>query len=112
MLKFKEYENSAHSTAEYPLRGKFGGLLYTALGLCGESGEFAEKVKKIIRDDGSTISAEKRKELLKELGDILWYIVEAAFELRSSLEEVARLNAQKLKDRKERSVISGSGDNR
>lgn len=112
MLTFKDYENSAHSTAKYPLRGRFGGLVYTTLGLSGESGEFADKIKKIIRDDDSTMHEETRLELLKELGDVLWYVAEASYELGSSLEEVARMNAQKLQDRKERSVIAGSGDNR
>lgn len=87
-------------------------LWYYALGLSGEAGEFAEKVKKIYRDKGGNISEEDRQLLLKELGDITWYKSRAAKYLGSSSEQVAVMNIQKLRKRVETDTISGSGDNR
>lgn len=87
---------------------------YTAkiLGLVGESGEVAEKYKKIIRDKKGEISTEDRKELIKELGDVLWYIALLAKYLGVPLEEVASQNLDKLSSRKSRKAIQGRGDNR
>lgn len=82
------------------------------LGLVGESGEVAEKFKKILRDKDGKISDEDRAELLKELGDILWYVNAVAIQLDSDLEEVASKNLDKVLSRKERGVTKGSGDNR
>ena len=53
-----------------------------------------------------------KKELLKELGDVLWYISQLSAELGLSLEEIASLNLEKLNSRKERGALRGSGDNR
>lgn len=87
-------------------------LAYTAIGLAGEAGEFAGKIKKVIRDDQGTITAEKRGELKKELGDVLWYLAECANQLGCNLSDIAESNALKLQDRMERGVLQGSGDNR
>lgn len=82
------------------------------LGLVGESGEVAEKFKKIIRDKGGKISEADKQEVIKELGDVLWYVALIAKYLGSELEEVATINLDKLSSRKSRKVIKGSGDNR
>ena len=87
-------------------------LMSQVLGLVGESGEVAEKFKKLLRDSHGELSDETKAELVKELGDILWYVNSVAHLLGSSLEEVARLNNEKLASRKARGVIKGSGDNR
>jgi NTP pyrophosphatase (non-canonical NTP hydrolase) len=87
-------------------------LMAQILGLVGESGEVAEKVKKIVRDKKGVISSEDRAELLKELGDILWYINAVAHLLDSSIDEVASKNLEKVLSRKSRGVTQGSGDNR
>lgn len=87
-------------------------LMAQLLGLVGESGEVADKVKKIIRDKEGKINEETRAELIKELGDILWYINVASNLLGSSLEEVASKNLEKVLSRKQRGVSRGSGDNR
>ena len=79
------------------------------LGLCGEAGEVAEKVKKNIRDGASPTFKEDMK---KELGDVLWYISALARDLDIDLDTIAQMNLQKLKDRQERNQIQGSGDNR
>ena len=87
-------------------------LLAQVLGLVGESGEVAEKFKKLIRDKHGALSSEDKKEIIKELGDILWYINAVAHLLGSNLEEVAQGNLDKVLSRKVRGVQGGSGDNR
>jgi len=82
------------------------------LGLCGETGEIAEKIKKVIRDEVGIVSEQKKEEIKKELGDVLWYISQIATELGLSLSDVAKLNIEKLQSRLERNKISGSGDDR
>ncbi len=90
----------------------FKDTLHWVLGICGEAGEVAEKVKKIIRDHKGNISQSDKQELAKELGDVLWYLAVFAHEIGFSFEEVATSNLNKLKDRKARNVLAGSGDNR
>ncbi len=109
-MTFDDYQKKSKTTAIYPNQGQ--NLVYTVLGLVGESGEVAEKVKKIIRDLGGEITDEKREEIKKELGDVLWYLAQTATELGLSLDDIARTNIEKLLSRKERGVLSGSGDNR
>lgn len=109
-MTFEEYQKLSRETAFYPNMGK--DLIYPTLGLVGESGEVAEKIKKVLRDDQGTIGAEKKQEVAKELGDVLWYLAQLSTELGFSLEEVACLNIEKLRSRKERGKLSGSGDNR
>jgi NTP pyrophosphatase (non-canonical NTP hydrolase) len=82
------------------------------LGLVGESSEVAEKMKKIIRDKAGVISPEDRAEIIKELGDILWYVNSVAHMLDSSFEEVASKNLEKVLSRKARGTLHGTGDNR
>jgi NTP pyrophosphatase (non-canonical NTP hydrolase) len=81
--------------------------MYPTLGLCGEAGEVAEKVKKQVRD-----GVFNRHEVAKELGDVLWYLANISNDIGYSLKEIANMNVDKLRSRKERDVIKGSGDNR
>jgi len=111
-LTFTEYQVITHSTAIYPGQGTALGLAYTALGLAGEAGEIANKVKKVLRDDGGILTEEKAKQISAELGDVLWYIARVADELDSSLEVTATDNIAKLLDRQARGVLGGSGDAR
>lgn len=109
------YEQRALSLAIYPGRlDKVGitGKAYVGLGLAGEAGEFADKMKKVLRDDAGEVTPERRLELLLELGDVLWYVVAAASELDSDLAEVAAMNLEKLEDRHARDALGGSGDHR
>ena len=108
-MKLEEYQAKALETSVFP---KEVSLVYPALGLCGEVGEVAEKVKKIYRDEGGVVSAEKRESLKYELGDVLWYMAVLANDLDISLNDVAIANLEKLKSRLERGVIHGDGDNR
>jgi NTP pyrophosphatase (non-canonical NTP hydrolase) len=110
-MQFNEYQEAASRTAGYPTPGGIP-FIYPTLGLAGEAGEVAEKIKKVIRDEGGVVSEQKRTEIQKELGDVLWYVSEVARQLGLKLDDVARLNIEKLASRKERGVISGSGDNR
>ena len=82
------------------------------LGLVGESGEVAEKFKKVIRDKNSEMSEVDREEIAKELGDVLWYIATIARYMEVPLEEIIKKNLDKAQSRYERGKISGSGDNR
>lgn len=111
-LGFDEYQKMAAETAIYPGQGEITGLMYAALGLNGEAGEVAEKVKKIIRDDNKIVDAKKRLQLKDELGDVLWYLASAASELGLTLSDVATSNLTKLNKRKEEGTLQGSGDNR
>jgi len=101
------YQREASTTAHYPHEQ---GVVYTALGLAGEAGEIANKMKKVIRGDKSI--TECREDLASELGDVLWYVAMLAKELGYSLDDIAQLNLAKLKDRQARNTIKGDGDNR
>lgn len=105
-----EYREAAMETADYPHMGN--NLTYTILGLGGEAGEAQEHYKKAIRENYGAITPERRQAILKELGDNLWYITLAAYELDSTLEEVANMNIAKLRSRQERGTLHGDGDNR
>jgi len=91
---------------------KDGAYVDKILGLVGEAGETADKYKKIIRDKGSVIGEAERDELVKELGDVLWYVATLARYLGTGLDDVAALNVAKLTDRQRRDLIHGEGDNR
>jgi NTP pyrophosphatase (non-canonical NTP hydrolase) len=113
-MTFAEYQRAATKTAEYPDQGK--NLLYPILGLVGESGEVADKVKKLWRNKGKTmpqqLDTQERHDLIMEVSDVMWYIAATCTELDISMEEVAQMNINKLNDRKARGVIKSEGDNR
>lgn len=109
-MDFNKYQERARSTAFYPNLGS--NFTYPVLGMSGEIGEVADKVKKIIRDNNSELTSENIIELKKELGDVLWYMANMCSELEIDFNDVAESNMQKLLDRKNRNVLSGSGDNR
>jgi len=75
--------------------------------LVGKAGEVAERIKKVFRDNNGILDEARKKELKKELGDILWYLAQLSTELGLSFDDVACLNIEKLASRKERGVISG-----
>jgi len=110
-MNFNEYQKAARKTAIYPSIGT-GDLTYCTLGLTGEAGEVAEKVKKILRDQRGILNENNYLEIKKELGDVLWYISNIASELKIDLNDVALTNIDKLTSRSERKKLKGSGDNR
>jgi NTP pyrophosphatase (non-canonical NTP hydrolase) len=109
-MTFEEYQNKARQTANYPNVGN--NFIYVALGLAGEGGEVAEKVKKLLRDKNGVMDEETKKAMCHELGDVLWYISQMGIELGLSLEEIAEKNIEKIFSRKERGTIGGNGDER
>ncbi|MBI4059378.1 nucleoside triphosphate pyrophosphohydrolase family protein [Candidatus Microgenomates bacterium] len=109
-MTFKDYQQKSRKTAFYP--GCNDNFVYPTLGLAGESGEVAEKIKKVLRDKNGVIDRETKEEIVKELGDVLWYLSQITTEIGASLESVAAENLKKLASRKERGKIRGSGDNR
>ena len=113
-MDFKEYQEKSRVTAKYPNAGN--DFMYPTLGMVAEAGEVADKLKKHIRDDNihtpSELSNEQKKELAKELGDVLWYVAQLATEFEVELEDIAAMNIEKLYSRMDRGKLGGSGDNR
>jgi len=108
-MTFNEYQKQARTTADYNMDYK---IIYPVLGLNGEAGEVAEKVKKIIRDKNSEFNKTNNKDIALELSDTLWYLAILAEDLGYTLEEIATMNLAKLASRAKRNKIHGSGDNR
>tara|TARA_A100001388_G_C28570768_1_gene404161 strand:- start:383 stop:712 length:330 start_codon:yes stop_codon:yes gene_type:complete len=109
-MDFKTYQKKSRETAKYPNLGSNN--IYPTLGLVGEAGEVAEKVKKVIRDKNGIFDEESKLGIKKELGDVLWYISNLCTEFGFDLEDVASQNIEKLKLRASRGKIGGSGDDR
>lgn len=108
-MTLNDFQKGALETAIYPSECK---IIYPALGMCGEAGEVADKVKKVIRDNGQNFTDEKKAEIAKEIGDVLWYCATLAHDLGYSLETIGEMNYNKLKSRQARGKIGGEGDNR
>ena len=116
-MNFNDYQKKALSTdvsGAGKARHEVNELpfLEQLLGLVGEAGEFADKIKKILRDKDGIMTDQDRTESVKELGDILWYLAVVSSYLGVNLDEVAQQNIDKLADRAKRGVIKSQGDNR
>ena len=109
-MDLNAYQDAARLTALYPDVGN--NPIYPTLGLSGEAGEVADKVKKVLRDRNGQFYDSVRAEIALELGDVLWYVDQLASELGYELEDVANKNLQKLRDRSSRGQLKGSGDHR
>lgn len=108
-MEIKEYQTRAIATAIY---GTGNAIVYPTLGLTGEAGEVAEKIKKTLRDKNGVFDDETKKEILKEIGDVLWYANALCRDLGFTLEQAMELNIEKLESRRNRNAIHGNGDNR
>lgn len=108
-MTLNEYQEKAIATAIY---GKGDKIIYPTLGLTGEAGEVSDKVKKVLRDNAGQFSLQKRMEIAKELGDVLWYIAALSRDLEIPLDLIAEMNIDKLQSRHNRNKIHGEGDNR
>lgn len=113
-MTFDDYQQKAITTDTYGGKGDVMSVAFInkVLGLVGEAGEVAEKVKKLQRNNDGKMSEVERQELVRELGDVLWYLSAIAHYLGEPLEQVADKNIVKLYDRKARGVIKSRGDNR
>ena len=109
-MDINAYQAAARRTATYPDVGQ--NPIYPTLGLTGEAGEVADKVKKVLRDREGVFDEPTREAIKLELGDVLWYVAQLASELGYDLEEVATANLNKLASRAARGRIGGSGDQR
>ena len=108
-MKISEYEEKAQATAIYPDTYK---ITYPALGMAGEAGEVANKVKKLIRDGSAGMADDWKEQLASEIGDVMWYCAALARDLDVSLTTIMAANLDKLKARQERGTLGGSGDKR
>lgn len=109
MQEFERYQEFVNSMKIYPEQYK---TIYPALGLAGEAGEIAEKVKKVLRDNEGEWTDATKAAVLDELGDPLFYIAALADDLGYTLHQVMENNVSKLTSRKARGVLGGSGDDR
>ena len=109
-MDLNHFQKEARKTALYPDVGN--NTIYPTLGLVGEAGEVADKVKKILRDKKGIFDSESKYAIKLELGDVLWYVSQLSSELGFDLDEVANTNLKKLKSRKDRGTLQGSGDER
>lgn len=110
-MDMDEYQKLATRTATMA-DGSVLQLYDLGLGVAGEAGELAEKLKKSIRDDGATISDERKQAIKGEIGDVLWYLSQLSRTLGFSFSEVAQHNIDKLWERYNKGAIKGDGDNR
>ncbi len=106
-LTLDGYQQLALETAIYPQP-----IIYPALEICGEAGEIADKVKKVLRDNNSEFTLALKHEIAKEVGDVLWGLATLAHDLGYTLGDIAVMNYDKLRSRRLRDKLGGSGDNR
>jgi NTP pyrophosphatase (non-canonical NTP hydrolase) len=109
-MNFNKYQTESRKFAIYSK--KDNDIIYPLLGLLGEAGELTEKIKRLEKDNYNISDNTLRKNIIYELGDILWYLTQLSTELDVSLDEIALLNLEKLKSRQSRNVLMGKGDNR
>lgn len=108
-MTINEYQEGALRTAIYP---ESRCIIYPTLGLTGEAGEVADKVKKVIRDNNDEFTDERKQQIALELGDVMWYAATLAHDLGYSLDEICQMNLDKLASRMQRNKLHGSGDER
>ena len=113
-MDFDEYQKKAakYDLSEATTDLKAVGFIEKVLGLVGEAGETADKVKKILRDKDGAMSGDDKDLVVKELGDTLWYIASLSRYLEVPLSEVANGNIDKLESRFQRNKLHGEGDER
>lgn len=108
-MEINDYQRMALETAIYPENQR---IIYPTLGLTGEAGEVSDKVKKVLLDNSGEFTDERKKQIMMELGDVMWYCAVLARDLGYSLQDVCQSNYEKLKSRQQRNKIHGEGDNR
>ncbi len=111
-MEFNDYQKKSRVHAFYPNQNSPESYQYLVLGLVGEAGELAEHYKHALRDDGGEITEDTRRLVSKELGDVLWYLANLAYELGYDFEDVAKSNLQKIEDRVKHGTLKGRGSDR
>ena len=113
-MEFDTYQKKAAKYDFFEATQDLGevGFIEKVLGLTGEAGEAADKIKKILRDKNGVVSPDDRELVVKELGDVLWYVASIARYLDVPLSEVASGNIDKLESRWQRNKLHGEGDER
>ena len=106
-MTLNEYQKKALETAVYPQEYK---VIYPALGLTGEAGECSDKVKKVIRDNNGEFTLEKKVEIAKEIGDVLWFCATLANDIGFDLETIGQMNYDKLQSRQKRGIADRQGN--
>lgn len=109
---YKDAVDDFVDTAKLDDVAKMLRVFYAATGLAGEAGEVANKVKKILRDNRGVIDDEVRQRVLGELGGVFWYLTAISAEFGLSVTDVMEYNFNQIKDRQERNVLHGDGDDR
>ncbi len=108
-MDISQYQNKSVKTAVYPEKYK---IMYPALGLAGEAGEVANKVKKVFRDGTKHMPKDWKEDIASEIGDVMWYCAALASDLGFDLDTIATENLEKLASRMNSNQIKGSGDKR
>lgn len=108
-MTLNEYQQTTLETADCPEEYR---IVYPALGMAGEAGEVADKVKKVIRDNNADFSPLRCEEIAMEIGDVLWCCAVLAGRIGYRLDTIARMDNRKLESRRLRGKLGGSGDNR
>lgn len=114
-MNVNRYQILAHRFADYPtgtVEENKVDYIYPALGLAEEAGEVAGKFAKAVRDNNGVIDEERKTAIIKELGDVCWFVAELCSLLGVSIDDVMQKNIDKLVSRKNRDVIHGAGDDR
>ncbi len=106
-MDIRDYQRSTPTTAVYVGKGEIRGLSYVTMGLCGEAGECANQVKKILRDDNTSRTPERLAKIEDEVGDTLWYLAQLCNELGLDLDSIARSNLAKLAVRHKAGQVHG-----
>jgi len=112
MLSFNSYQNKSRKHAFYPNQNTPNAYRYLVYGITGEAGELAEHFKHSLRDENDILTPERRDKIVKELGDLLWYITNLGIELGVNLEDIAKGNLDKIDSRLEKGTLKGEGDSR
>lgn len=105
-MDFDRYQYEAEQT----MLPSANNLEYLVAGLAGEAGEVASAYAKFVRDN--TRYSDLRNELVKEIGDVLWFVSSLATLLDVDLRTVAEANVEKLQSRAKRNKLKGSGNDR
>ena len=112
-MTFEEYQKGALDTDSSVGHDTVSSQFFAiALGLMSEAGEVGEKLKKIYWAKDGKWNDEDKQAIARELGDVLWYIASLSTHIGIPMSEIANINLEKLKSRKERNLLNGNGDNR